>query len=112
MPQNAFAPLPQPEESKPATTSYDHNDHPLVAVASADTVTTSVATPTAAEPIPNPNVLETISIIMDRPGGLEDQSLNKQLQEASKPTNVNAAKANTDWKTQSLPILDNLVCIL
>ncbi|EFW19313.1 TTAGGG repeat binding factor [Coccidioides posadasii str. Silveira] len=55
------------------------------------------------------NVLETISFIMDQPGSIENQSsLNKRLQEASKSASINAVKSNPDWKTESLPILDNL----
>lgn len=103
--------MPQIEATEPDTSSVDHNGQPLGTDTSNVAVPANVPPPTVLEPSSNPNVLETISIIMDQPGGLDNQpSLSKRLQEATKPANLNAVKANTDWKTQSLPILDNLVC--
>ncbi|KMU78739.1 ttaggg repeat-binding factor 1 [Coccidioides immitis RMSCC 3703] len=54
------------------------------------------------------NVLETISSSWTARENRNQSSLNKRLQEASKSASINAVKSNPDWKTESLPILDNL----
>ncbi|KAI1944972.1 TTAGGG repeat binding factor [Ophidiomyces ophidiicola] len=63
------------------------------------------ASPEATSAPSNSNIPETIPIVMDHPGPVENQSL---LKERLQDTTLSAVKSNPDWKIQSLPILDNL----
>ncbi|EEP80358.1 conserved hypothetical protein [Uncinocarpus reesii 1704] len=104
-----------PAQSLPVSSSiqpniYPQNGHPTTEDTSNKDTFRGNAPLAAAAPAPSdPNVLETISFIMDQPGRIENQSvLNRRLQEATKSTSLSAVKSNPDWRTQSLPILDNL----
>ncbi|WEW60921.1 TTAGGG repeat binding factor [Emydomyces testavorans] len=102
----AVQPLPSSESAEPKDHSNAHNGYLLTAATDKDAVALNVST---TQDSPNANVLETISTIVHQPGRIENQpSLNRQLQEATKAANLSAVKSNSDWKTQSLPILDNL----
>lgn len=81
-----------------------------------DDATENGATPAVTQDTMNPEVAAVISNIMDHSERVEEQfALNQQQSaegDSSEAKDLVYIKANSHLKSQSLPILDNLVCSL
>lgn len=102
----------QRDDTNELGASGANGDNPQNNIPSQTPQTQPTVCATTQDP-PIGNVAKVISSIMDHTERVEGQlSLDKQLAGPAAASNLTFLKANSNLKSQSLPILDNLVCPL